>query len=96
MAAVGVAVVWHPKPGCEDAVEALLRQMRDASVREPGCRQYHVHRLQEPRRFLLYEQYDDLDAVAAHHATEHYRRLVRGEAPALVERRDILRGELLS
>lgn len=92
---IGVSVVWHARPGCEAAVEALLRTLRDRTLAEPGCREYHVHRLETPGRFLLYEQYDNLAAVAAHHATEHYSELVRGRAPVLVLRRDILRGELL-
>lgn len=93
--AVGVSVIWCAKPGCETEVERLLIALRDLTTAEPGCRQYHVHRLEEPGRFLLYEQYDDMAAIAAHHATPHYRELVQGRAPALVQRREIVRGELL-
>lgn len=93
---IGVAVVWYALPGCEHEVEGLLRQMRELTSREPGCRHYWVHRLEAAGEFLLYEQYDDAAAVRAHHATEHYRRLVRGRAPALVRERRIVRGELIA
>ncbi|MDO8211710.1 putative quinol monooxygenase [Conexibacter sp. CPCC 206217] len=93
---IGVAVVWYALPGCEHEVEALLLEMRELTVREPGCRYYWVHRLAFAGQFLLYEQYDDLAAVRAHHATEHYRRLVRGRAPGLVRERRIVRGELIA
>jgi quinol monooxygenase YgiN len=89
-----VSVVWSARPGSEAEVEALLLELRTWTLAEPGCREYHVHRLEEPGRFLLYEQYDDAAAVAAHHATAHYRELVQGRAPALVLRREIVRGEL--
>lgn len=93
--AVAVTVLWHAKPGCEQQVEALLRTMQERTRAEPGCRHYYVHRMEEPTRFLLYEQYVSDDAVTAHHATEHYRRLVQGEAPALIESREIIRGETI-
>jgi quinol monooxygenase YgiN len=92
---IGVSVVWSARPGCEAEVEALLREMRERTLEEPGCREYHVHRLSGAGRFLLYEQYDDAAAVAAHHASAHYRELVQGRAAALVLHREILRGELL-
>jgi quinol monooxygenase YgiN len=92
---IGVAVVWRALPGCEREVEELLLELRELTVREPGCRRYWVHRLEAEGQFLLYEQYDDAEAVRAHHATDHYRRLVRGRAPGLIDGRTIVRGELL-
>ena len=43
----------------------------------------------EPRLFWLYEQYEDEAAYEAHTATEHFERLVKGEAiPELLESRE--------
>lgn len=91
--AIGVFARWYPRQGREAEVERLLRRMRARTRAEPGCLRYELHRTADG--FLLYEQYVDLDAIAAHHATPHYRELVLRRAPALVERREILRGALL-
>ena len=90
---VGVFATWVPLPGREAEAEALLRTMREQTLQEPGCLIYQLHRV--PDGFLLYEQYADLAAIAAHHATPHYRELVAGRAPALVERREVSRGKVL-
>jgi quinol monooxygenase YgiN len=45
----------------------------------------HQHR-SEPALFLVYEQYRDDDALAAHRATPHFLRLVKGELPAVATR----------
>jgi quinol monooxygenase YgiN len=91
---IGVFAAWYPKPGREDAVEALLRTMREHTRREPGCLRYELHRI--AGGFLLYEQYVDAEAIVAHHATEHYRHHVRGRAPELLLRREIVRGPVLA
>jgi quinol monooxygenase YgiN len=93
--AFGVVAIWHPKPGCEERVEQLLREMQRHTLREPGCLEYVLHRVDDPPGFFLYERYTDRAAVEAHHATRHYLELVRGEAPALLAGRDIVRGDIL-
>ncbi|MDA0159230.1 antibiotic biosynthesis monooxygenase [Solirubrobacter ginsenosidimutans] len=90
---VGVFATWFPLPGREAEVEALLRTMRTYTMTEPGCVAYELHRL--PTGFLLYEQYVDLAAIEAHHATSYYRELVAGRGPALVERREVVRAETI-
>jgi quinol monooxygenase YgiN len=46
-------------------------------------------RVAEPRLFWLYEQYADEAAYEAHMASEHFIRLVKGEAiPELLESRE--------
>ena len=60
-----------------DKAELALRELRDASVKEPGVIRFEVARSQEkPNVFALWEVYRDEDAVDAHHNTEHYHRLV--------------------
>jgi len=57
--------------------ESLLRELREASQKEPGVIQFEVGRSSdEPNVFGLWEVYRDQDAVEAHRATEHFRRLV--------------------
>ena len=56
-----------------DKAESLLRELRDASVKEPGVIQFEVGRSHEkPNVFALWEAYRDKDAVDAHRASEHF------------------------
>lgn len=90
-----VSVVWRPKLGCEQDVEILLRVMQKLTLQEPGCIAYWVHRTEDASAFFLYEQYVDRAAFDLHHETSHYRTLVQGEAPDLIEGREIVRGETI-
>lgn len=71
-----------------DTVESMLRELRDASRKEPGVVQYEVGRSQEkPNVFALWEVYRDQAAFDAHRATEHFHRLVaNGVRPLALER----------
>ena len=84
------------REGHEEAVADAMRAMVPASRAEPGCHMYVAHRsLDDPRRFMFYEQYVDEDAFQAHTRTEHYQRWVVGViAPALEDRQRGLFTEL--
>jgi quinol monooxygenase YgiN len=62
-----------------DVVEAfkarLLRHARTTLEREPGgCLRFDVHQeTNDPRLFLLLEEYADDQALGAHRAAAHYR-----------------------
>ena len=58
-----------------DEAEALLRELRAASLREPGCKGYEVARGEDGTTFVLYETYTDQAALDSHLATEHFGRL---------------------
>ena|SRR5690349_8993413 len=81
---------WWAKAGREDRVVAVLEELARASNAEPGCRLYQPHRAtDDPRSFLIYEQYDDEAAFEEHIASEHFKRLVESEAiPDLLAERD--------
>lgn len=76
------------RAGQDDEVGDLLREMEPHANAEPGCRQYTVQRLiDDPRVFLLYEQYEDEAAFAAHTETDEFQRLILGEVvPRLSDR----------
>jgi quinol monooxygenase YgiN len=77
------------KEGTEDAVAGVMAELVASSSAEPGCRLYLAHRhLEDPRRFMFYEQYDDQAAFEAHVASEHYQRLVVGCIAPSVESRE--------
>jgi len=87
--AVVLVARWVAKEGEEERVLAILEQLAPASRAEPGCRQYQPCRDREdPRRFLVFEVYDDDEALRAHGESEHFQRLVLDEAVPLLEGRD--------
>jgi autoinducer 2-degrading protein len=77
-------------PEDADRVESIFRELRDASVKEPGVMQFQVGRSQEkPNVFALWEVYRDQAAVDAHRATEHFARLVINGVRPLAQERNV-------
>ena len=85
-----VSAKWRAKPGKEDRLKALCEEMTEPSRAEPGNVYYQAQRsLDDPQLFYLYEQYVDEAGYEAHQATEHFTRLVKGEAiPELLDARE--------
>ncbi len=85
-----VLAKWTAKEGLEDRLTEIIEEMTEPSRAEPGNRYYQAQRsVDDPRVFLLYEQYEDEDAYEAHMATEHFTRLVKDEAiPDVLEARE--------
>jgi quinol monooxygenase YgiN len=83
-----VAADYYTLEGKDDEVAAILKKMIPLSRAEPGCRLYMVNRSPEdPRRFLLYEQYADEDGYKAHQATEAFRENILGKVVPMLESR---------
>jgi quinol monooxygenase YgiN len=56
-------------------VAESLRVLAEASRLEPGCVSYIPHQLEgDPDTVLIYEQYVDQKALAAHRESEHFKR----------------------
>ena len=56
-----------------------LRLLAEASRQEPGCVSYIPHQVEgDPDTVVIYEQYRDCQALAAHRATEHFQKLAVG------------------
>jgi autoinducer 2-degrading protein len=88
---VALIARYQVKPGHADAVVAALRRMKPlVEAHEPGCTHYIAHR--DGDLVVLYEQYADRAALAAHRETPHFRDIIEGEiVPLLAEReREIL------
>ena len=82
-----LAVIWTAKPGHEADAEIILRNLTEASRKEPGCLMFQVHRHQsEAGRFFIYEQYRDEAALEAHRKTEHFLQLARTDLPKVADR----------
>jgi quinol monooxygenase YgiN len=56
-------------------VAETLRVLAVATRKEPGCVSYIPHRLEDdPDTVLIYEQYVDQKAVAAHRDSAHFKK----------------------
>jgi quinol monooxygenase YgiN len=76
-------------PEDADRAEAMFRELRDASRKEEGVIGFEVARSRDkPGVFALWEQYRDGDALDAHVATDHYKRLVLEGVRPLAQQRD--------
>lgn len=83
-----VAVTYIMKAGHEEEALGYFRQLTGPTRAEPGCRMYIVHRsTTEPRKFFLYEQYDDQAALDAHRASPHFERYAKGGLFPIIESR---------
>jgi len=60
-------------------IAETLRALAEASRQEPGCVSYIPHQLEDdPDTVIIYEQYKDAQALAAHRASPHFQRLAVG------------------
>ncbi|HZG35045.1 MAG TPA: putative quinol monooxygenase, partial [Gaiellaceae bacterium] len=58
---------WVAKQGEEENVRAALERLAGPTREEPGCLMWQPHRdPDDPRVFLIYEQYRDKEALDAH------------------------------
>jgi autoinducer 2-degrading protein len=78
------------KAGQGDHVEAALRRMTPlVRASEPGCTFYQANRSpDDPDHFLLFEQYRDDAALAAHRETAHFKEIIEGTVVPMLERRE--------
>ncbi|MGB8910493.1 MAG: putative quinol monooxygenase [Candidatus Cybelea sp.] len=84
-----VSIVFTFAPQDADKAETMLRELRDASAKEPGVVRFEVGRSQEkPSVFALWEVYRDQNAMNAHRSTEHFQRLVIDGVRPLAQQRN--------
>jgi len=76
------------RDGEQDRVAELIPRLVEATRTEPGNLHYIAHRdPEDPRVFLIYEQYRDKAAFEEHGQTEHFTRLGPGALFPLMEDR---------
>lgn len=62
-------------PEDQAAVREMLRNLGAASRQEPGCVSYITHYVEsEPHTVVIYEQYQDADALEAHRSSQHFEQ----------------------
>ena len=83
-----VAAQYYAKQGKEEEIAAILRKMIPISRAEAGCALYTVNRsVDDPRKFLLYEQYHDRSGYEAHMSTEAFKENILGKVVPMLESR---------
>jgi quinol monooxygenase YgiN len=84
-----VSALWRANEGEEERIVRIVEEMTEPSRAEPGNLFYQAHRSpDDPRLFYLYEQYVDEAGYEAHMNSEHFQRLVVGEAIPNLESRE--------
>jgi quinol monooxygenase YgiN len=74
------------REGEEERALELFEQLAAASQQEPGNIHYILNRaVDNPRTFLIYEQYHDEDAFKAHGQTEHFKSIALEQLFPLME-----------
>jgi quinol monooxygenase YgiN len=77
------------REGEQDRAAELIDKLAAGSRAEPGNVQYIPHRdVENPRVFMIYEQYRDKAAFEEHGQTEHFKTLAAGELFGLMEERE--------
>ncbi len=85
-----VIAAWKARPGEEGRIREIIGIMTRLSRREPGNLAYQAQvSLQDPTRFLLYEQYTSAKAYEDHKASAHFQEHVFGQAIQLLESREV-------
>ena len=66
-------------PEARDEIAEALRLVTSESRREPGCVTYIPHHVEgDPDTIVIYEQYKDAAALAAHRDSTHFKKYVVG------------------
>ena len=66
-------------PEDRDEIAEVLRLVTSESRREPGCVTYIPHHVEgDPDAIVIYEQYKDAAALAAHRDSAHFKKYVVG------------------
>ena len=84
-----VTALWTANEGEEERIARIIDEMTEPSRAEPGNLFYQAHRSPENSRlFYMYEQYVDEGGYEDHMNSEHFQRLVVGEAIPNLESRE--------
>ena len=76
------------KAGVEEKCKEFMGIMQQHSRQEPGCLMYVGHQsIQNPRRFMFYEQYKDQAALDVHRNAPYFKQYVTDGLALLLEQR---------
>jgi quinol monooxygenase YgiN len=94
--AICLAVIYDIQDGHEEEAAGYLLELTALSRREPGCLSYHSYRAHEdPRRFFIYEIYEDRAALEEHMKSPHFERYGINGIRRIARRREAVIGSPL-
>jgi quinol monooxygenase YgiN len=68
---------WRPRPERRDDLEAVLREVQEASRADDGCLSYgYYSNVADPLSFVAVEEWRDEEALREHLGTRHVAKLV--------------------
>lgn len=89
-------VEWEAKPDEVEALVGIIQRALPLFEREPGVKVVRIHQsMKEPTRFFFYEIFADQAAYEAHLETEHFKKMILGEAVPKLVRRERLQHRIL-
>lgn len=84
-----ITALISSKEGKEQLLEQLLQDLVAATLKEPGCLIYRLHKSADhPGEFFMYEEWEDHSAYQAHRNTSHMEHWRKIRAP-LVDRLEV-------
>jgi len=87
---VSFVVRFRFTPEDRAEVAEALRTLTAESRREPGCVSYIPHHVEgDPDTIVIYEQYQDEKALAAHRETAHFKKYGVGGLFQKMKERDL-------
>ncbi len=85
---VTLVVYYTVRSGAEKQALEYIRKMQAHTRSETGCRLYFGHQSPaNPRRFLLYERYEDQVALDSHRAAPYFTEYITNGLAQLTESR---------
>ncbi|MDX3612313.1 putative quinol monooxygenase [Streptomyces europaeiscabiei] len=79
--------------GHTDRLLELLRQVREETLKEPGCISYEPHRSADDESvFFIVERYQEAADFDHHFSTPHVRDIVLGQIVPLLSDRVVTKG----
>ena len=94
---ISLTVLLEIDPARVEEFLAAIGTNAAAARLESGCRRFEIHRrLERPTSFRLWEVYDDLDALARHHASPHFARWRESSGGGMVLSKESIRCEVLA
>ena len=74
---VRVIAVNYIKDEHIEAVKPLFREILEATNKEKGCIEYRLYEKEdEPGFYVFLEEWESMEDLRAHFATEHFKRIV--------------------
>ncbi len=73
-----------------EQVTEILRNLSEASRKEPGCLNYMAHFVEDdPSYVVIYECYQDNAALEAHRSSPHFKKYAVGGLYQLMRERSV-------